>query len=83
MAVGHRRLAALLPTRLDEMVPSSELTAAGPMGLLPAAGPVPARGWREEASRLFQDAGLGPASSRAGGEGGGPRSSPPGWRKGY
>lgn len=80
---SSRRLTAPPPTPLDGMVPSSELTAAGPVGLLPAAGPVPARGWREEASRLFQDAGPGPAPGRAGGERGGPRGSPPGWRKGY
>lgn len=59
-----------------------KLTAAGPGGLLPAAGPVQARGWRQQASGLFQDARLGPAAGRAMGRRRGPRDSPSGWHEG-
>lgn len=59
------------------------LTAAAPVGLLPAAGPAQAWGWGTQASRLFQDAGLCPATGRAMGERRSPIDGPPGWHKGY
>jgi hypothetical protein len=60
-----------------------KLTTVGPMGLLPAAGPVEAQGWREQASGLVQGARLGPAHSWATGAGRSPRDCPPGWHKGH
>lgn len=60
-----------------------ELTAAGPVGLLPAAAPVQGWGRRKQADGLFQDARRGPAAGRAVGGGRSPRDLPPSWHKGY
>lgn len=87
-AGGHRCHAAAPPGALGPCrAPAMgrhrrpKLTAAGPVGLLPAAGPVEARGRRGQASGLFRDARLCPAAGRAAGERTRPGDCPPGWHK--